>query len=52
MTTTDLIRILREYERAYGERYIVLADDEEIIDECRSVGIDPQTGDIVLSIQD
>lgn len=52
MTTTDLIRILREYERAYGERYICLADDQQIIGDCNSVGIDPETGDIVLSIQD
>ena len=52
MTLSQLIRILEGYERAYGDLWVTLADDQQIIGDCNSVGIDPETGDCVLSIQD
>ena len=51
MTLSELQRILREYQRAYGDQYVVLADDSTIIGDCNSVGLDP-SGDIILSIVD
>ena len=52
MTLQDLIRILIGYERAYGNRYVCLATDTEIIGDAKSVGIDDETGDVVISILD
>ena len=52
MTLSELIRILRGYERDLGsDAYVVLADDEEVIGDANSVGV-TQDGDVVITIQD
>ena len=52
MTLSQLRRILEGYEDAYGDRFVTLADDQNIIGDANSVGLDPETGDVVISIQD
>lgn len=49
MTVSELIRILRQYQREYGDKYVVLADYENVIGDAESVGL--VNGDIVISIE-
>ena len=51
MTLSQLIEILHLYQRAYGDLYVVLANEEEIIGDVASVGISNE-GDVVISIMD
>lgn len=47
MTVSDLIRILRQYEREFGEdTFVVFIDDNENRYEADAVGFD---GDIVIT---
>ena len=52
MTVSELIRILRGYEREYGrDAYVVLADEQDIIGDANSVGLSDD-GEVVISLQD
>ena len=52
MTVSELIRILRSYERELGSSaYVVLADDQDIIGDANSVGMS-ENDEVFISIQD